>query len=63
MQYVRTGIFDLHMGPLSLKEELRCVLTMNSVQSAMISGMIWKQEWCVDNWDMREQVSSNSDVH
>ena len=63
IQCVRTGIFDLRMELMSLKDELRCVLTMNMVQSVMISGMTWKLEWYVDNWDMREQVNSNEHVH
>ena len=34
----------------------RCAITMHMAQCVMTSGMSWRPEWSVHNWDTMETV-------
>ena len=50
------GMFVWSMAPLLWRVELKCVTTMHMAQCVMTSGMNWRPEWSVGNWDLVERV-------
>ena len=56
LQGVQMGMFVWSMAPLIWRVELKCVTTMHTAQCVMTSGMSWRPEWSVHNWDLVERV-------
>ena len=46
-----TALYDLLVGAITGKEGLRYTLQVGA-PSVMITGIIWMQELCADNWDL-----------
>ena len=50
------GMFILSMALLLWRVELKCVTTAHMAQCVMTSGMSWRPQWSVHNWDTVEMV-------
>ena len=45
-----------------LRGQWRSVIMESGALSVMIAGTVMMQQWCVNNWDSREQVGCMGDV-
>ena len=55
-----TLTFDWSGVRKNQKVEWRSAITTHMVQCVMTSGMSWRPEWSVDNWDTLEMVGYES---
>ena len=49
-------LFVWLMANLPWRAEWRSAITTHMAQCVMTSGMSWRPEWSVDNWDTLEMV-------